>query len=375
MSDFGLSEYLAILRQYRRHIYLTLAAALVFTVVLAFIWPKTYVSKTTIIPAFDVQTPFSKLVEHRTIDLGTLLGSEDVSPSYVYAAIIESRTIMEHVVTKCDLIRRFRMNSMEATCSKLRRISTVDVREVGIVSIVVRTNNARLSADIANTWVDELDAFNQQSLATQSHRRRLFLEQRIPEIERQLHSAEDTLLAFQRTHRIASFDAQVGAAIETYTALRLKLISKEIQLARLPGATPESPWTRGIADEMAAIRQKLRIMEKGSGAGHGPGFTVPLSALPALAVQYMRHVRARNSLYDIDEYLKEEYEDARIEEVRNTPTVIVIDRAVPAERRLWPYRSRILFVALLVAASLCILMPLFAENIKKKHADGTVFFT
>jgi len=67
-------------------------------------------------------------------------------------------------------------------------------------------------------------------------------------------------------------------------------------------------------------------------------FLPPLARTPEIGIEYIRRYRELEIQGKILELLMPLYEQARIEEQRNTPSVIVLDRAVAAEKASKPKR-------------------------------------
>lgn len=66
---------------------------------------------------------------------------------------------------------------------------------------------------------------------------------------------------------------------------------------------------------------------------------VPFSRVPDLGVEYVRRFRDVEIQYKILQFITPLYEQAKVEERRQTPSVIVLDKAYPAERKAKPKAS------------------------------------
>jgi uncharacterized protein involved in exopolysaccharide biosynthesis len=84
--------------------------------------------------------------------------------------------------------------------------------------------------------------------------------------------------------------------------------------------------------------------------------------VPELGFQYGRLLRDMKTEEAVVALLTEQYHWARIEEKRSLPTVRILDRAVPPERRFRPRRT--LIVAGIVAAAVALsIMAAYALEI------------
>lgn len=64
------------------------------------------------------------------------------------------------------------------------------------------------------------------------------------------------------------------------------------------------------------------------------------------------------------------YEQAKLEEARETPTVLVLDHAVPPEKKARPIRSLVVLSALFLGFVLSVLTVIFLENGRKKDPEN-----
>ncbi|GAJ22508.1 unnamed protein product, partial [marine sediment metagenome] len=80
-------------------------------------------------------------------------------------------------------------------------------------------------------------------------------------------------------------------------------------------------------------------------SGFGAGFSIPFAKLPELSLEYVRLLRDAKVQEAIYELLTQQYEQAKIMEVKDTPTVQILDRASPPEKKTSPKRSRIVIMA------------------------------
>jgi uncharacterized protein involved in exopolysaccharide biosynthesis len=96
---------------------------------------------------------------------------------------------------------------------------------------------------------------------------------------------------------------------------------------------------------------------------------IPFKQAPELGSEYLKIYRNLEIQYKILEFIQPMYETARVEEVRNTPSVIVLDRAGPAERKSKPKGSiyaPIAFVLSLILAYFLVFANVLMQKMKKE---------
>jgi uncharacterized protein involved in exopolysaccharide biosynthesis len=209
------------------------------------------------------------------------------------------------------------MDDALRTFSGLARASITDR---GVVEVVVEDRDPQKAADMANAWVRALDDFNKHAHMTAGKKTRIFVEDRLRETLRRLRASEDTLAEYQRSHKSAPLAAGMSRTIESGAAVLAQRMALSIRLSRLTDlykqSSPEVEQTR--ADLAALDRQ--------------------IDQLPPLGMDYARLLRDMKVQEQVYQLLVTQYEEARIQENKDTPTVEVLDLASKPERKVRPVR-------------------------------------
>ncbi|WP_455378201.1 GNVR domain-containing protein, partial [Petrachloros mirabilis] len=93
-----------------------------------------------------------------------------------------------------------------------------------------------------------------------------------------------------------------------------------------------------------------------------------ITSVPALALEYgrlMRDLKVQETLYAL---LVSQYEQAKLTEARDTPTVQVLDPAVPAERKSRPKISLNMLIAGMLSLLISIFWAFVSEAIDRRKA-------
>ncbi|MFN8549006.1 MAG: GNVR domain-containing protein, partial [Candidatus Eisenbacteria bacterium] len=106
------------------------------------------------------------------------------------------------------------------------------------------------------------------------------------------------------------------------------------------------------------------------GARNETRFEIPFRDYPDLSLAYLRVFREVKVQETIYEFLVQQYEQFRIQESRDTPTVHVLDRAVPAERKTKPTRSLICISATLLAFLLSSVLAIGIEALRRMRSES-----
>jgi hypothetical protein len=130
-------------------------------------------------------------------------------------------------------------------------------------------------------------------------------------------------------------------------------------------ATERSPEVLDIRTQIRALERKLAEMgymegevEADDGSTLFPKFSTAPEIEQQLAV-LMRDVEIKRSVYTV---LSEQYEQAKIQELKDTPTLRVLDWAYPPELRSRPKRKKIVGISVALALLLSSVWVYYREK-------------
>jgi uncharacterized protein involved in exopolysaccharide biosynthesis len=169
---------------------------------------------------------------------------------------------------------------------------------------------------------------------------------------------------------------QTEASIKAAAEIAAQLALKEVQLGVLRRTqSAENPAVIAGQFEIEELRRKLAQMgSNGATVGSDMHIFVPFSKAPDLGLEYLRRYRDVEIQYKILQIIAPLYEQAKVEERRQTPSVVVLDKAAPAERKSKPKVSLYALMAL-VGSSLVALFVIFAfEGISRVRASNPTKF-
>lgn len=288
------------------------------------------------------------------------LGGPKAGPSVMDTlyAILLSRTMAERVISQLNLKEYYGETSLDKTIQALRWEADVRISKQKMIEITVLTRDPRMAADIANTYVSNLDGLNKELNITASKRSRLFLEGRLAEKAKHLAAAEDALKAFQTVNLTLGVPEQASAAMGAAALIHGQIVQYEVELAALREyATPFHPLINQLQVQIAELRRELGKLEQREMAGIGVGRSSHSASstkvlpsfeeAPALArdlLRLTRQVKVEEAVYGM---LIGMLEQVKIAEVRDLPTIQVLDSAVPPERKS---RPKVLFNLLIAGA-------------------------
>ncbi|HXG05757.1 MAG TPA: hypothetical protein VNI77_00335, partial [Nitrososphaera sp.] len=171
---------------------------------------------------------------------------------------------------------------------------------------------------------------------------------------------------------IIAMPEQTEASIKAAAEIAAQLALKEVQVGVLRRTqSADNPSVLAGQIEVEELRRKLSQMgDIGSTVGRDMHIFVPFNKAPDLGLEYLRRYRDVEIQYKILQIIAPLYEQAKVEERRQTPSVIVLDKATPAERKSKPKVTLWALIGAFGSAVIAILVVSILElntKLKERH--------
>lgn len=378
----SLIAYLEIIVKWRKVILRNVVALTMGAAIITLLLTSKYTATTTMLPPSQEQNMmFSLMSSGLPGGLSSIPGISSIlpglaTPSDLYAAILRSGRIRSHIIKKHKLKDVFGTRTMYDTYNMLNEITRIKVSPEGIVSVSVTYKNKNIAADIANSYLEELDTFNTITAMTAGKKYRMFVENRLEDTSDSLAHAEEAFRNFQEKYRTIALAVEIENTIATIAELRSRIILLEVQKGALSSSSQyNNPYLHNVTRELKELKKQLSKIEFGDqqgkkkNDGFGAGFSVPLSELPEVSLEYARLMRDVKIQEAVFELLTQQYEQAKIMELKDTPTVEILDYASPPERRSFPKRSVIVIIVFIASIAINVLGVFAAEYIKEQRLN------
>jgi tyrosine-protein kinase Etk/Wzc len=293
------------------------------------------------------------------------------TPTDIYARILGSRTLAERVIDENDLREYYDTYSMEDLVEKIKKRARFRVTPEGLLEISYMDKSAEKAAELANSFVEELDEMNREIVTTRARLTREFIEKRLSEVSDELDSARGELQQFQDQYKAVDLDRQTQLAIESAVGLKVDLATNEIEInVKEKTLSPTHPDVVNLKRRVEEIKKQINSLEFGGSISSY--LNLPISEVPSLKIKYAEltsRLKVSETLYKI---LSEQYEQAKIHEKMNTPTISIIDRAYPPELAVKPQKRIIVIVTFAISLILAVFIALlldYLENLKKTSPE------
>ncbi|MBS0170423.1 MAG: hypothetical protein JSR62_08710 [Nitrospira sp.] len=373
-DSVSLFDYWDVVVARRRMIGGLCLGAMVLAAAISLLLPKIYESTAAVLPQLESKETgalgallmATGAAGNMAQNLGVNLPGLPTTPTDVFVSILKSRVMADDVITKFGLMERYREKTMVDTREELTDRVRITVTKEKVIKVAVEDIDPQVAADIANFYVANLDRLNRTVNVSKAGQNRVFIERRLAETQETMSKAEEALRDFQTKNRTVAVEAQSKVMIEAAAMIQAQITAQEVQ-SQVMGTylSSDNPDLARIHSNIDELKKQLAMMESGkNGKGMLPGqdrLHPAMISVPELALQYarlFRQVKVQETLFTL---LTSQYEQAKIAEARDTPTVQVLDPGVPADKRSRPRVLLNLAVAGVLALVLGVFLAFFLD--------------
>jgi capsule polysaccharide export protein KpsE/RkpR len=333
---------------------------------LAFLLPKQYQSTVQLMPP-DTSSSSAAMMAALSAKAGGGLGAVagDLlggnSTGYLFVGILRSRTLVGRLVERFGLMKIYGSAIEEDARVELSNNTGIsEEHKSGIITISVVDRDPARARAIAQAYVEELTRLVSELSTSAAHRERIFLEERLVVAKRELDQASGDFSQFASQNTAINIPEQGKAMVEAAAVLQGQLIGAESELKGLSEIyTAGNVRVRSAQARVSELRRQLDRLDGPSAPatqGSGARSAYPtLRELPLLGVTYadlLRRTKIAEALY---ETLTQQYELAKVQEAKETPSVKVLDAASFPERKVFPPRLLIMASGGLLGLSAAVL--------------------
>lgn len=272
------------------------------------------------------------------------LGYFSLTHSYgdEYRAMLTSNTVAFDVVEHQHLMDYFKVQTRDQARNILAGMARFDLDANGFIVITVFSKEPETSVRIANEFYNALYRLNEQ-IATKEAEHRLNFMAGPLQIERaRLSAAEDALRDAQEKTGLVLPGAQASLGVQQVAGLRQRISDLELQLATARvGATDENPFVISLRSQIANLQGQAAALENKSTQSNSP------AKLPQLSLEIQRLEREVAGHNATLEALSRATQATQMQD-SYTPSLSLIDPAIPNKRKVTPERKQYALVGLVL---------------------------
>src|SRR5713101_163997 len=363
-------EPLIVLAKHKSFIFKFVGIAVILSIITVFLLPKSYTANAVIMPPQQNQPMALTAMASQLGPLAAIAGKDLGlrNPSEIYIAMLRSRTLEDALIDRFSLMSVYGIKLRIDVRHRLENRTEVTTEKGGTISISVQDRDPQRAAELANSYVNELEKLTKTLNVTEAGKRRLFFEREVKMENDNLADAEVALKETQEKTGLILLDSQSKAMIESVSSLRASIAAQEVKVQAMRSfATTENPDLVLAEQELATMRAQLDRLERGQ--GRRSIADVPLENVPTVGLEYIRKLRDVKYHEALFALLAKQYEAAKIDEARDALIVQQLDKAVRPEKKSGPHRLIIVFTITLLALMVAMVTALWMEEIQQAKDD------
>ncbi len=381
------ADRLRLLWQNRRFLLRAAVFGLIASTLIAFLIPNSYTSTTQLMPPDTQSSSGLAMIAAMAAKAGGGLGSAagDLlgvkSSGAMFVGVLRSQTAQDRLIQRFGLQKIYGTRLATDARTKLNENTSIsEDRKSGIISISVTDNDPQRATALANGYVDQLNSLVAELSTSAAHRERVFLEERLKVAKRDLDDAGNQLAQFSSKNNTLDIQQEGKAMLDAAGTLAGQMIVAQSELEGLRQIyTDNNPRVRALNARVGELRRELDKLggtpgdaAKASTASPDVSNGMPyptIRSLPLLGAKYADYYRSAKIQETVFELLTEQYELAKVQEAKETPSVKVLDPALVPDKKSSPHRFQIMYIGTFLVFSLSVVCVLGAERWRTADPD------
>ncbi|MEY3688487.1 MAG: hypothetical protein RIT37_49 [Bacteroidota bacterium] len=308
---------------------------------IAWTLPNWYASTVTFVPPNNANSMISGMmgnVSSALKDLG--LGKMNKGESYSYMVILNSRSLMDTIINSYDLATEYQLpkEDREELYKEFLSNYEIELSPEGNYNVTILSKDKEKAAKMANDIVNIANNISLRMQKAEAETNRAYMDMRLKRTDSILNAIAQELGRFSSQSLVFSPLDQAQAVSEALATLKASALKQEIQVELLKNTYGEKdPST--MAGEKLLTEMKEQVYK----AENKPGFAGNFALRDGLKVgaKYMKLYTEYEAMSKVKAFLMPMLEQAKLDEIREAPTMYVLDYAKPAFKKSRPKRLTI----------------------------------
>lgn len=344
------------------------------SVVLVFNMPIKYKSTVNLVPPKSSESMLETALGGmstalKSFGLSKLGGS--ASEGYTFMVVLNSRSVIDSVIHKYELYNIYGIDRTKMSLVREEFLDNVKIsyEEDGNYVIDVWDTDKERAAIIANDYVDIANQVAIDLASREAIDSRILLEKRLESVDSILKVVGYELQKFSGKTMIISPMEQATAVSKAYAELKAQMIQYDVlyDISKLTYGE-NAPTTQMQKLQKEQMQESIKRIE------NEPGFAgnFALKDATKIGIEYLELFTEFETYTQVKALLLPIIEKARIDESKAVKSVLVLDEAIPADKKDKPKRALIVagsFFGAFVIAVMLVLIYASLTNFRKKLKD------
>ncbi len=351
--------------------------------VLAFVWPKSYKSEVSFIVTDGNAVNFSSGGILSGLANLSVKGSSITSDQTLI--LIRNKEIQNQVIDRFNLQEVYGTTIPEALRRKLDNSIVInEKREGGLgFNTIIAINLEYTDSDpertfaLVNYYYELLDEKVRELNKKSVEDGFLLLKNRLAQNEKELQTAEDSLVSFQTRYGILEVEEQAKAQVKGIADLRAEIVKLEIEIGYAEEVMGEnSSRVSDLKIQKKEFEKKYNQLVEGDEVSNKAFESFPsIKEMPDLFIEYLRRYREVVVQEEIYKVLYPQYEQQKLNYEEVTSGLEIVDPALFPTYKAGPKRAYIMIASFLFGVILSLLIVFIQEwknSIKAENPEDYV---
>lgn len=373
------TDYLYILLKWKKLIIINLIIVILLSTILAFSIPEKFKATATVMIPQDNSSlgGLSNILGNNSlVSFGAKLFGVSNTSEDVLVGLLKSRTSLTTVIKKYNLMTYYEINddNMDKAIKAISSDVIFEPNENGFLEISVINEDPKLAARISNYFVHLVDSLNIRLNIEQAKNNKEFIQKRYLKNVEDLKTAEDSLFKIQKKYRVFAVPQQLEVSVKAAAEIEADYLKQKFNLEMIKNQYGDnSPQYNLLKGQVDALSQKVDELKNSKTLSSESNVLFPFSNIPQITLQYYRAYREVELQSKIMEFILPMFEQAKVEEQKSVPTILIVDSAVPPELKYSPKKSLIIIGAVVFILFLMIPFVYRAEKVYVRNSVHNPF--
>jgi len=328
-----LKRYILLILRHRKLFFGVVFTLTIISVIVSLLLPKWYLAEASFLAPELAPNTLLGMGGGISSVIQSFTGQKKMT-GYSYLAILNSRTINEKVIRKFNLMKVYNISD-SLMSNALRELSgnvSFSFGDNDETVISVYDKDPVRSAEMANYYLELLNERGKEFAKNELASFKKLIEQRVQANEDTLRKLEDRIKKFQEREQMPMVITEELSGLDFLGELYAQRIGLEMQQDFLKeNYGTNHPYIASIKGQLAKLEQQI-------------------NKLPTITVEYLQIYRELLIQRKIAEVLIPMLEQVKLSESQKIPDVIVLDEAIPPDRKKKPKRMFIVLSVFLLSS-------------------------
>lgn len=280
-------------------------------------------------------------------------------------------SVKDQIGLEFDFISRYKIEKNPKTATRALISNALDIKfdpKSGILEVGYKEKDPVFAANVVNRLVELLEEQFKNLTLEKVIGKKEYLEQTIVAADKESTETSQALVAFQNKYGFLDLPSQVSVSVQQIAQLQGRVLTQQVQLAVLQKSFPDSDARIvTLKNEIAELNKVMSEIKQGSDQYSTGGLAT--KQLVDLSTRYAMLKRDAEIAQSVLSTLKSQYEMTKLQEMDNSKTFQVVEKAEVPELKAGPSRTKIMIILTLSAFFISLLIAFIREYLDRARYD------